>query len=486
MQFNWKVILNVMGILLAINGLFMLLCIPTALYYKEGGLMVLALPAGITTLMGGITWFFTRKNQRVLNKRDGYLIVTLGWLSMSLAGCLPYFFLGDPHFPDFASAFFESISGFTTTGASILNDIEAVPKSVLLWRSLTHWIGGMGIIVLTIAILPLLGIGGMQLFAAESPGPTPDKLHPRITETAKRLWLIYVGMTVVETLLLWVGGMTFFDAINHAFATVSTGGFSTKGASVAYFEQPFIQYVIIIFMFLSGVNFSLTYFALKGNFKKVWKNEEFKTFLIGVIVLTIITALIVYQVTPNGAERSFRDALFQVVAVITTTGFVTADFTAWAPFLTVLFFILMFVGASAGSTSGGVKIVRHIIIFRNGFSEFKRLLHPNAIIPVRFNKKTVESGIVLNVLAFFLIYMGLFAGGCLAMGAFGNDYITVLGSVATSLGNVGPGLGDVNPVSNFAHFAVGEKFLLSFFMLLGRLELFTVLILFTPYFWRST
>lgn len=486
MQFNWKVILNVMGILVAINGLFMLLCIPTALYYQEGGLNVLAIPAGITSLLGGGTWFFTRKNQRILNKRDGYIIVTMGWLCMSLAGCLPYFLLGDPHFPDFASAFFESISGFTTTGASILNDIEAVPKSVLLWRSLTHWIGGMGIIVLTIAILPLLGIGGMQLFAAESPGPTPDKLHPRITETAKRLWLIYVGMTVVETLLLWIGGMTFFDAINHAFATVSTGGFSTKGASLAHFDDPFIQYVVIFFMFLSGINFSLTYFALKRDFSKVWRNEEFKTFLIGVVVLTIITALIVYQVTPNGAERSFRDALFQVVAVITTTGFVTADFTAWAPFLTVMFFLLMFVGASAGSTSGGVKIVRHIIIFRNGFSEFKRLLHPRAIIPVRFNKKTVESGIVLNVLAFFMIYMGLFAIGCLAMGAFGNDYVTVLGSVATSLGNVGPGLGDVNPVSNFAHFGIGEKFLLSFFMLLGRLELFTVLILFTPYFWRTT
>lgn len=471
---------------MAINGLFMLLCIPTALYYREGGLLVLGVPAGLTALVGAATWFLTRKNERTLHKRDGYLIVTMGWLCMSLAGCLPYYLLGDPYFPDFAAAFFESISGFTTTGASILNDIESVPKSVLLWRSLTHWIGGMGIIVLTIAILPLLGIGGMQLFSAESPGPTPDKLHPRITETAKRLWLIYVGMTVAETLLLWVGGMTFFDAVNHAFATVSTGGFSTKNASIAHYDQPFIQYVIIVFMFLSGINFSLTYFALKGRFQKVWQNEEFKTFFFGVLFLSLLTAAIVYQVTPHSAERSFRDALFQVIAVVTTTGFVTADFTSWAPFLTIVFFLLMFVGASAGSTSGGVKIVRHLIIFRNGFSEFKRLLHPNAIIPVRFNKKTVEASIVLNVLAFFLIYMGLFGFGCLVMGAFGNDYITVLGSVATSLGNVGPGLGDVNPVSNFAGFAAAEKIFLSFLMLLGRLELFTVLILFTPYFWQST
>ncbi len=496
MRFHIKVIVNLLSILLFFSGIFMLSCIPVALIYlQEGdglyeraGFWELGIPAGLSIVLGLVGWLASRKHQRQLNKRDGYLIVSVGWLMMSLVGALPYYLYGGEQFPDYAAALFESVSGFTTTGASILNDIESLPKSILFWRALTHWIGGMGIIVLTIAILPLLGIGGMQLFVAEAPGPTADKLHPRITETAKRLWIIYIGLTTLEIITLLFCGLNLFDAITHSFATVSTGGFSTKNASLAAFG-PGVHYVVIVFMFLSGMNFSLTYWGLKGKLDKIWKNDEFRVYLFGVLLITAMATLLVFFNDPQAQkvsfEKAFRDALFQTIAVVTTTGFVTENFTAWGPFLKVIFFLLMFSGASAGSTSGGVKIVRHIIILKNGLLEFKRQLHPNAILPVRYNKKVVNSGIAFNILAFFLIYMAIYCLGCLVMGAWGFDFETVLGSVATSLGNVGPGLGQVDPVSNFSFFNAGQKLFLSFLMLLGRLELFTVLILFTPYFWRK-
>lgn len=494
MHLNWKVIFNVLSILVLFNGLFMLLGMPIAfLYHAEGGgihdmggFWELFIPGSLATLVGATVWKQTKDNSRKLGKRDGYLIVALGWLLMSLTGALPYWLLGG-QFEDLSCAIFEAVSGYTTTGASILTDIEAQPKAILFWRSMTHWIGGMGIIVLAIAILPLLGIGGMQLFVAEAPGPTADKLHPRITETAKRLWLIYVGITFVEMLVLMLCGLTWFDAITHSFATVSTGGFSTQNASLAAFG-PAVHYVVIVFMFICGANFSLIYFGLKGKLDKIWQNEEFRAYLGLVSLVTIVTTVIVFLNDPQrvavGAEESFRDALFQTVAVITTTGFVTENFAAWGPFLKIVFFLLMFVGASAGSTAGGVKIVRHLIILKTGALEFKRQLHPSAIVPVRLNKRSVKPDITHNVLAFFMIYMTIFCVGCLVFGATGlYDFETILGTVATSLGNVGPGLGATDPVSNFAHFPWFLKLFLSFLMLLGRLELFTILILFTPYFW---
>jgi len=321
---------------------------------------------------------------------------------------LPYIF--SDAIPDITNAFFETISGYTTTGASILDDIEALPEGILFWRSLTHWIGGMGIIVLAIAILPLLGIGGMQLFAAEAPGPNADKLHPRITDTAKRLWFIYVGYTIAETLLLKLAGMSFFDAINHSLATLSTGGFSTKNASLAYWNsQPLIQYIVILFMFLAGANFVLSYFAFKGKVQKIIMDEEFKFYSIFIIGFTIVAAFVIYfqanvpisdyhPMTFGAGESAFRHALFQIVAVVTTTGFVTADFTAWTPFLTIFFFGLMFLGGSAGSTAGGIKVMRQLIIIKNAMLEFKRTLHSNAILPVwsRFPFSSWGSGIVIG------------------------------------------------------------------------------------------
>ena len=410
---------------------------------------------------------------------------------------LPYLLSGAiSSIPD---AFFETISGYSTTGSSILTDIESMPRGILFWRSATHWIGGMGIIVLTIAILPLLGIGGMQLFMAEAPGPSADKLHPRITDTAKRLWLIYVLLTFVEFILLKVAGMTWFDAINHAMATVSTGGFSTKNSSVAYYNNmPAIQYIIAIFMFIAGTNFVLTYFALKGKIQKVLQNEEFKYYLFSVIgISTIIAITIIFFQDPNlktsiehpmvfgKVESAFRHSFFSVISVITTTGFVTADFTMWNIFITAIFFSLFFLGGSAGSTSGGVKIVRHIILLKSSFLEFKKSLHPNAIIPVRYDGQTVHKNIVFNILSFFIIYMLIFIMSSVALTLFGLDFMSALGAAASSLGNIGPAIGSVSPVDNFNHLSNAAKWFCSFLMLIGRLELFTVLILFTPFFWRK-
>ncbi|MEM9361007.1 MAG: potassium transporter TrkG [Bacteroidota bacterium] len=496
MGLNTRIIVHIMGLLLLCNGSFMLLAAFASGLYKDGATLDIALAAIVTMLFGVMAMFYTRGHKKEVKRREGYLVVTLGWVVMSLSGSLPYIFSGA--IPSVTNAFFETISGYTTTGASILNDIEALPKGILLWRSLTHWIGGMGIIVLAIAILPLLGIGGMQLFAAEAPGPGGDKLHPRITDTAKRLWLIYVGYTLAETILLKLAGMSFFDAINHSLATLSTGGFSTKNASVAFWNhEPLIQYIIILFMFLAGSNFVLSYFAFTGKVQRILKDEEFKYYTSFIVLFTLIVALVIYfkanvevsdfhPMVWGERESAFRHGLFQVIAVVTTTGFVTADFTGWTPFLTVFFFGIMFLGGSAGSTAGGIKVMRHLLIIKNGLLEFKRTLHTNAIIPVRYNNKTVTEHIVYNIIAFFVLYMLLFIVGSLVLGFLGLDFMSAIGGSASSLGNVGPALGGLNPVSNYNGLPNAGKWWCAFLMLLGRLELFTVLILLTPYFWKKT
>lgn len=483
MRFNGYLIAQFIGTLLLINGVFMLLCLPFSFYFGEGEHLPITVSGLITMGVGGGVWGLTfRKSEKELKKRDGYLVVTLGWIAMSAFGALPYILSGA--IPQYTNAFFETVSGYSTTGASILTDIESLPKGILFWRSLTQWIGGMGIIVMAVAILPILGIGGMQLFVAEAPGISPDKLKPRIRDTAKRLWLIYIGLTFLEMILLMIGGMNFYDAINHSMTTMATGGFSTKNSSAIEFS-PFIQYVIIFFMLVAGTNFTLTYFATKFKFKKVFANEEFRYYIIFTLLYSVVIGGIIFSVTDDSFEKSFRDALFQVVAIVTTTGYVSADYTQWTPFITMVIFILMFFGASAGSTAGGVKIVRHVILIKNSILELRRQLHPSAIIPVRFNNKAVTREITFNVLAFIMIYLVVFATGVIIMSAFGVDFLTAIGSVATSLGNIGPGIGSVGPVDNFAHLPQASKWFLAFLMLLGRLELFTVLILFTPYFWRS-
>ena len=485
-----------MGVLLLFNGGFMLLSSFVSILTKDGQTLPLSLASLLTLLVGIILMLISRNHQKQLNKRDGYLVVSLGWLLMTISGMLPYLFTGV--FQDVSSAFFETMSGYTTTGSSVLADIEVVPKGVLFWRSTTHWIGGMGIIVLAIAILPLLGIGGMQLFTAEAPGPSSDKLHPRITDTAKRLWFIYVGFTLVETVLLWFAGMSLFDAINHAMSTVSTGGFSTKNTSIAFWNnQPLIQYIITFFMFVAGMNFVLSYFALTGQIKKIFKDEEFRFFSRMIFFSVLIVAVVLYTTVDLSASTSFnhpqvlgevesaiRHALFQIVAVVTTTGFVTADFTAWTPVLTVLFFALMFMGGSAGSTSGGIKGVRHYLMIKSGFLEFNRALHPNAVLQIRYNKAVVQDNVIQNIYSFFILYMLSFIIGTLGFSVLGLDFVTSIGVAASSLGNVGPALGDFGPAFSFNGLSMAGKWWASFLMLLGRLELFTVLILFTPFFWK--
>ncbi len=482
---NYKVILNFIGFLLIIDGIAMMLGVPFSIYYGDSDVPVLLLTGSGVSISGLILYYFTKNKNtnKEITKREGYIVVSLGWIVMSVFGALPFVFHGS--IPSFTDAFFETMSGFTTTGSSILNNIEALPHGLLFWRSLTQWLGGMGFIVLSLAILPILGIGGMQLFVAEVPGPTKDKIHPRVRETAKRLWAIYFILTFAEVLLLLVGGMNFFDAINHSFTTMATGGFSTKQDSIAYFTSPFIHYVIIVFMFLAGMNFSLHYFLLHRKFKQVSENEEFRFYTFLIIAFTLVITFGIYTEHNFGFETSFRDSLFQVVSMITTTGFVTADYELWGVFYHTLFFLMLFIGGSAGSTGGGVKAVRHLLLIKNSALELRRLVHPRAVIPVRYNNASVSKDIIFNVMAFLLFYLAIFVTATILMTLVGLDFLTAMGSVATCLGNVGPAIEGVGPTDNFAHIPDIGKWILSFLMLLGRLELFTILIIFSPSFWKK-
>lgn len=479
---NYGLIIRIIGFLLMIEGLFMLTGIPFSWRDCGGSCFALLVAAEITLIFGGLCWILTQNASRVLGKREGYIIVTFSWVLISVFGALPFMISGA--IPGFADAFFETMSGFTTTGASVLTDIESVPKDLLYWRSLTQWLGGMGIIVLSVAILPILGIGGMQLFMAEMPGVTYDKLHPRITSTAKRLWGIYVMFTAAQIILLWAGEMNFFDAVCHSFTTMATGGFSTRNNSIAAFGS-YSQYVIIFFMFLAGTNFTMHYFMLHGQLRKVFHNEEFRTYVLIIGVATvIITASLSYFNHLEGFSDGFRDALFTVVSILTTTGYVTANYLSWPGLLWMIIFILMFIGGSAGSTGGGMKIIRQLLMFKNSWMELRRSIHPNAVLPVKYNHKSVPQDIVFKLMAFFLMYILVFTSGTIALSVLGLDFETAVGASITCLGNIGPGIGLVGPVDNFNFLPEAAKFVLSFLMLLGRLELFTVLILFSPYFWK--
>lgn len=478
---NIHIVLKVLSFLLIIEGLFMLSGIGFAIYFNESILPILT-SSLITIFVGLPIFILTKKNDKKnIGKRDGYLIVALTWVIISIFGTLPFILSG--YIPSFTDAFFETMSGFTTTGATILTDIESVPRNILYWRAMTHWIGGMGIIVLTVAILPFLGIGGLQLMIAEMPGITPDKLHPRITETAKRFWGIYVIFTVAEIALLWLGEMDFFEAVCHAFATMATGGFSTENESVAAFSS-YSQYIIVLFMFFAGTNFTLHYFSFHGKFSKVTSNEEFRAYFWIIIIITffITIGLMITENLPP--ENSFRDSIFTVVSILTTTGFVTSDYSLWPSFLLMLIFALMFIGGSAGSTGGGLKIIRILLLIKNSLLDMKRSIHPMAIIPVKYNKKPVSKELIFNVMAFFLIYILIFSSGVLIMSLFGYDFKTSIGATIASLGNIGPGIGNVGPVDNYSFFSPVAKWFLSFLMLLGRLELFTILIVISPSFWK--
>ncbi len=481
---NIRVIAFIAGILLILEGAFMLIAAPISVIYGDPDAVYILLSSFITIITGFLLWVIFRKCKKNVGKREGFTIVSLGWVLFSLFGAIPFVISGA--IPSYTDAFFETISGFTTTGASILNNVESLSHGLLFWRSMTQWLGGMGIIVLSLVILPILGIGGIQLFTAEVPGPTPDKLHPRIKETAKRLWAVYSLITLTEVILLFIGGMSFFDSVCHSFTTMATGGYSTKQASIAFYSSPYIQYVITFFMMVAGINFSLSYLAMKFKFRRIWKNEEFRAYLSFIAVFTlVITTALAFTLREQTLEKSFRDALFQVVSIMTTTGFTTFNYLEWIPSTVVLLLFLMFFGGSAGSTGGSIKIVRIVLVLKNGWLELKRLIHPNAIVPVRLDKEAVKPEIITNVLAFVSVYVIIWVIGVIVVAFMGYDLETSLGAVAATLGNIGPGIGDVGPLYTYSHFSVFGKWFLSFLMLIGRLELFTVLVLFTRSFWKN-
>ena len=479
---NFKTIIRIIGILLLLETVMFLVCSSVSFYYRESDMLDFWKAGGITAGIGLLLAALGKGGERQLTRRDGYVLVSFAWVAFSLFGMLPFYIGG--YIPDIANAFFETMSGFSSTGATILDDIESLPHGILFWRSMTQWIGGLGIIMFTIAVLPIFGVSGLQVFAAEASGPTHDKVHPRIGITAKWIWSIYAGITALLVGLLMLGGMDWFDSICHAFATTGTGGFSTKQASVAYYNSPYIEYVISIFMFISGINFTLLLLFVNRKFKKFISNAELKFYFGSVVLFTAVIAIVLYYTSPMGMEESFRKSLFQVISLHTSTGFATDDYMQWTPVLWGLLTIIMLMGACAGSTTGGLKCIRMVILTKVSRNEFKHILHPNAILPVRINKQVISPSIVSTVLAFCFIYISIIVIGTLLMMAMGVGAEESMGCVISSIGNMGPGLGETGPAYSWNALPDAAKWLLSFLMLLGRLELFTVLLLFTPDFWK--
>lgn len=481
---NKKIICIILGTLLYIEALLMALCSGFGFYFEENDKEAFVISSGIAILVGAILSFFGRGAERKFSRRDGYIIVSVSWIVFSLIGMLPYLLSG--HITSVTDAFFETMSGFTTTGASILTDIEALPHGLLFWRSMTQWIGGLGIIFFTIAVLPVFGVGGVQLFAAEATGPRHDKVHPRIEVTAKWIWSIYLGLTLVCAFCFSLGGMNGFDSICHAMCTAATGGFSTRNASIGAFGSTYIEYVTILFMFLSGINFTLLFYTFfKGRVKKLLTDTEFRWYIGIVISFTLIITVGLTFSRGGNVEASFREALFQVVSVQTTTGFISADYMLWPPLLWFLLSIVMYFGACAGSTSGAIKCVRIAMLLKVARNEFMRIVHPNAVIPLRISGHVIHSKTKITLLAFFVLYaLVVFVGWTLLM-AFGLDFMEAYGVVVSSVSNIGPALGDCAALNSWSPLPDAAKWLSAFLMLIGRLELFSVLLLLTPGFWQK-
>lgn len=435
----------------------------------------------ITFVLGWLVWLATRFEGDI-SAREGFAIVTLAWSTTAISGGLPYLLTGVVDSP--FAAVFEAMSGFTTTGATVFPDVESLPHGVLFWRSLTHWLGGMGIIVLVIAILPFLGVGGMQLFRAEVPGPTPERLGPRIAQTAKLLWLVYFGLTAAEAVLYLFGGMSLFESVTHAFSTMATGGFGTRNDSMAGFS-PYVQYVTIVFMYLAGINFSLHYRAALGRLPYP-KDHEWR-FFTGVLLgaALCITILNVVAGTGSGVEKSVRDALFQVASIITTTGFVSADYERWVPGAQLVLFALFFVGGMAGSTAGGIKSMRVLLLLKQTANEIRKHLHPRAIFVTRVGSTPVKEEVIARVVGFVILYLLLCLAGALALGLTGVDPLSAIGASLACVGNVGPAFAELGPTDNYGGLSSPGLALLTFLMLAGRLEIYTVLIMFSPELWRD-
>jgi trk system potassium uptake protein TrkH len=475
-------VLHLEGWLLLFCAAFMLTGIPWSFYYGDADWTALLLSSGITALVASALLGFNRLDQE-LRAREGFAIVTFAWLLFSLFGALPFMLSGA--IPDFTNAFFETMSGFTTTGASILRDVEALPHGVLFWRSMTHWIGGMGIIVLSLAILPFLGVGGMQLYKAEVAGPTADKLTPRVTGTAKILWSVYVLITVVQIVLLVAGQMSLFDAMCIAFGTVASGGFAPTNLSIATYQSSYVDWVVLVFMVVAGTNFALHYRFLqgRGNLRTYWKDREFHVFVGSLVVASAIVLAGAWAVYDD-KYVAVRDSLFMVVSLHTSTGFGLGDYELWSQSAQWALLLVMIVGGMAGSTSGGIKVVRAYLVYKYFLSEFTRLLHPQAVVPVRIHGVSVPRDVMVNVLNYASLYLIWILVATLAVTATGLDWVSSLSAVVSTLGGVGPGMGSVGPFDNYDHLHAVAKWILSLCMLLGRLEFYSVLILLSPAYWR--
>lgn len=472
------------GILIFFLGVSMSAPLIVSLVNADGSEKALLYSMAVTCSIGMLIFAIAGKqSDRYLSHRDGVLIVSLGWIVACAVATMPYLLSGS--ITNFTEAYFESMSGFTTTGASIITDVEKLPMGILLWRSETQWLGGMGIIVLSIAILPFLGIGGMQLYKAETPSPIVDKLTPRISDTAASLWKIYIVFTAVQIGLLFGGGMPLFDAVCHTFTTMPTGGFSTKNASIAHYQSPYFDFIIIVFMMIAGTNFSLHYKLFKGQLTIVRKDPELRMFWGVVIAFSLLVTFDIYGNVYGSIIDSFRYATFQVVSMITTTGFATADFVKWPSFSQLILLMCMFLGSMAGSTGGAIKIMRIILLLKHSYLEIFRIIHPHATTVVKLGDTPVPQSILRSIWGFFALYIGLFAIATLFMSLLGLDMISSISSVATCIGNVGPGLGLFGPMDNFSGVPFIGKWILIFCMLLGRLEIYTVIVLLMPGFWKK-
>ncbi len=481
-RINKRLLVYITGIVLMTEAVFMLSCIPVSLIYGGKDLAAFLFSALITGGIGLFFFFSVRKNVRKEPSiRDAFIFTSLTWILISVFGALPYIFSGS--LPGFIDAYFEAVSGFTTTGSSVYTDIEIQPRGIIYWRSLTHWMGGIGVIVMVIVILPTLKAGGVHLYSAETTRANFGDLRPRIIDTIKSFGIVYLVLTFSEVILLLFGGMPLYDSLCHSYGTIATGGFGTKNASIGGYS-PYIQYVVAIFMFLAATNFTLHFLIGKGRFKDVFRNEEFRTYL---AIVSGFTLVITFILLPTGRtiEQAFRDSFFQVASIVSCTGFATSDYLLWPAAGWFLIFLAMFSGGSAGSTSGGIKVVRHLLMFKNMAVNIRSLLHPKVIYAVKYQGNVLSGDHLRSVIAFYFWYLVIFFASSLLMMAIGVDFFSSIGGVATTMGGIGPGLGTVGPAGNFHHIPDLGKILLTFTMIIGRLELYSFLVLFSPAFWRS-
>ena len=479
---NFRIIARAFSLLLIVEGLFMLVSAGVSFFYHDHAVAAFCYSAVITFVTGVLVFTPFRNEERIYGNKEGYIIVTGTWILFSIFGTLPFLISGS--ITNFWDAFFESMSGFTTTGASILTNIESMPAGILFWRSLSQWLGGIGIILISLSVFPVFRSMNIHIAAVEFSGQPTEKIHPRIKDAAKRLISIYILLTISEVILLASGGMPVFDAICHSFSTLSTGGFSTHNNGIASFSTPFIMIVITIFMFIAGINMTLVYFGLKGNFKKIISNNEFIFYLVLCLFFVGLVSLLLFFKSGFPAGKALLDGAFHVISIITTTGFYTQDHNLWGNIIIIIFFVLMFTGGTAGSTSGGIKIVRLLLIAKNSRQELKRLIHPNAYIPVSCDNKIIPQGTIYNLLVFIILYFIIVCIAAFVISFMGYDLITSFSTAASMLGNIGPGIGTFGPFTNYSALPLAGKIFLPFLMLLGRLELLTVMILFSKNFYR--